>query len=119
MAISEGVSQLPLHVYERGDNGGKKRATDHPAYSLLHDQANDWTPATRLIEEVTRDALLQPGGGFAFINRVGGKPIELHRFDPAYSNVDVGVAATGEPTYAVTTDGQKRQITRHRYPSYP
>lgn len=39
-----------------------------PAYSLLHEAANDWTPAAKLREEITRDAWLEPYGGFAFIN---------------------------------------------------
>jgi phage portal protein BeeE len=39
--ISESIGQLPVHVYERGANGTKDRAQDHPAYALLHDQAND------------------------------------------------------------------------------
>ena len=29
----------------------------------LHDFANDWTPAARFCEDITRDALLQPQGG--------------------------------------------------------
>lgn len=30
----------------------------HPAYALLHDDANDWTPASGFREQLTRDALL-------------------------------------------------------------
>ena len=30
--ISESIGQLPVHVYERGDDSAKERAPDHPAY---------------------------------------------------------------------------------------
>ena len=36
--ISDMIGSLPLHVYRRLDNGGKERATTHPAYNLLHRQ---------------------------------------------------------------------------------
>jgi HK97 family phage portal protein len=39
--ISETVASLPLIVYERLDNGGKRRAIENPLYSLLHDSPND------------------------------------------------------------------------------
>ena len=64
---------LPLHVYERSEDGTRNRATDHPAYGLLHDLANDWTPASQFREQITLDALLW-GNGYGFINRVDGKP---------------------------------------------
>ena len=56
-AISESIGQLPIHVYQRSGDS-KARAPDHAAYGLLHDQANDWTPAAKFREEITRDALL-------------------------------------------------------------
>ena len=39
--LAESVASLPLIVYERLPNGGKRRAIEHPLYSLLHDQPND------------------------------------------------------------------------------
>ena len=38
--ISDMIGALPLHVYRRLDNGGKERATTHPAYTLLHRKPN-------------------------------------------------------------------------------
>jgi HK97 family phage portal protein len=111
--ISESIGQLPVHIYERGDDGSKERAPDHPAYALLHDQANDWTPATKFREDVTRDALLYPNGGFAFINRVEGKPLELIRLDPEETPVTVD-SRNGEPIYSVAEgNGKRRSIARH------
>jgi HK97 family phage portal protein len=38
--LSEDTASLPLILYRRTPNGGKERATDHPLYSLMHDQPN-------------------------------------------------------------------------------
>lgn len=39
--ISESVAQIPLKVYERLPNGGKRESASHPLYMLLHDWPND------------------------------------------------------------------------------
>lgn len=39
--LSESVAQIPLKVYERLPNGGKREASAHPLYTLLHDWPND------------------------------------------------------------------------------
>lgn len=39
--ISESVAQIPLKVYERLPSGGKREATRHPLYELLHDWPNE------------------------------------------------------------------------------
>ena len=110
-AIAETIGQLPVIVYKRGENGAKDRAQDHPLYTLLHDAANDWTAASTFREEITRDALLQRQGGFGFVNRVGGKPVELIRLDPYHTPVTV-TWVQGEPTYQVTEQGGTRFIDR-------
>lgn len=100
-SIAEAIGQLPVHVHERKDDGSKERAPDHPAHKLLHDEANEWTPASGLREQVTRDALLHRDGGFAFINRVDGKPVELLRLDPERMTVKAD-PVTGEPLYSLS-----------------
>jgi HK97 family phage portal protein len=109
-AIAEAVGQLPLHVYRRGDDGAKERAQDHPAYRILHAEANDWTPASELREQLTRDALLH-GNGIAYVNRVEGRPVELLRLDPEAITITVGTT-TGEPVYSTTEDRNGRPVTR-------
>ena len=37
--LSEAVASLPLHVYRNTDTGTEK-ATDHPLYTILHDEPN-------------------------------------------------------------------------------
>ena len=108
-AISETVGQLPFHVYSRNADGSKERDPDHPVHALLHDAANEWTPASKLREEITRDALLYPQGGFAFINRVDGRPDELIRLDPELTPVTVGTV-NFEPVYQVAEKGKPARI---------
>src|SRR5258705_5597870 len=112
-SISEAIGQLPVHVYKRGSGDAKERDPNHPAFALLHDAANEWTPAATFREQITRDARLYPHGGFAFINRVdGGKPAELIRIDPEASPVSV-TYEDSEPVYKIGSDTIDRQNILH------
>jgi HK97 family phage portal protein len=51
--ISDAVSSLPLHVFERLANGGKAKATNHPIYRLLHMQPNPWQTAQEFRDWMT------------------------------------------------------------------
>ncbi len=51
--ISDAVSALPLHIYERMANGGKQKATSHPVYRLLHQQPNPWQTAQEFRDWMT------------------------------------------------------------------
>jgi HK97 family phage portal protein len=51
--ISDAVSSLPLHVFERLPNGGKAKATSHPIYRLLHMQPNPWQTAQEFRDWMT------------------------------------------------------------------
>ena len=109
-AITETIGQLPIHVFKRAADGSKERDPAHPAYALLHDAANEWTPATAFKEQLTRDALLSHGG-FAYINRVDGKPIELQRLNPEC--VEVKHSEYGEPIYKHRVGRAIQQIHRN------
>jgi HK97 family phage portal protein len=105
--LSESVAQLPLILYERTENDGKKRASDHPLYELLHDQANGWTSAFEFRLDMQASLCLH-GNAFAFINRVGGRIAELIQLPADTVSVDVD-AVTMEPVYTVTgKDGVRR-----------
>lgn len=111
LAISEAMGQLPVHVYERGDNGARERAPDHPVHTLVHDEANEWTSASHLRESLTRDALLH-GKGVAFINRIDDRPVELLRLDPTLVSIEAD-GTTGEPIYRLAEGrGERRTIPR-------
>lgn len=105
--IAEAVALLPVKVYRQGD---QEPAADHPAYTLLHDDASDWCSAYDLKLAVTVDALTHDRGGFAYANRVGGRPVELLRLDPAAVTVTYG--AGGEPAYTVQDAGGPRVLDR-------
>lgn len=107
-SIAEAIGQLPVLVYRRSD-GGKERSPDHPAYRLLHDEANDFSSAADFREQLTRDALLE-GNGLALINRVDNRPIELIRLDPAA--VDIEADDLGSPRYFLRQETQRREIAR-------
>lgn len=100
--ISQAVAQLSLPVYAVGDEGSKEIDTKHPVHRLLNGEANPWSPAPRLREQLTRDALLY-GNGYAAIVFVEGRPVELIRLHPECVSVTVDLA-TGEPVYRVSGD---------------
>lgn len=91
--ISEAVGQLPVHVFDRDT---KERDNGSPVESLLNQQANEWTPASDMREQLTRDALLH-GDGLAAIVRGGGKPKELIRYKPG--SVTISADDWGGPAY--------------------
>lgn len=107
--IATAIGTLPVKVYVR-EAGGKVANPDHPAYRLVHDEANPWTSAADLRTQITADALLNDKGGFAYVVRVDGKPVELHRLDPSAVTVKTD-ELSGEPFYLV---GQG--TNRVRYP---
>lgn len=65
--LAESLAVLPLILYERGQNGGKRRLTSHPLYSLLHDQANPEMTAFEF-RETLMGHLVTWGNAYAFID---------------------------------------------------
>ncbi|WP_289009501.1 phage portal protein [uncultured Thermomonospora sp.] len=59
--ISEDVAGLPLHLYQRLERG-KRRATEHPLYTLLHDQPNPMMSSQQLRETLMGHALMWGNG---------------------------------------------------------
>ena len=109
--VSETIAQIPVAVYQRGDDGSRQNVKDHPVYSLLQIVANDWTAGSTFREEMTRDALLERHGAFAFINRVDGKPIELIRLDPRQYEIEI-THVNSEPVYRIIGGGTDQIIDK-------
>lgn len=86
--LAEGVAQLPLHFYVLESDGNRRKATDHPYYSLLHDEPNpEMTSFT--FRETAMTHLLLWGNFFAQIIRDGmGNVVALYPLMPNHMVVD-------------------------------
>lgn len=68
--ISENLASVPLSVYRRTADGGREKATDHPLYSVLHDETAPGLTAFEAREWLLSSALIY-GNGYAKIERNG------------------------------------------------
>ena len=96
--ISEAAASLDVTI-KRKIGEEEVDATDHPAYRLLRGQSNPWTSGYELIRDLVSEALTHDFGGFAWVNRPGGKPLEIVHYDPGSIGVQYDTKGTGEPTY--------------------
>lgn len=110
--LSETVSQLPVHLYQRTSDGGRERADNHPVEALLADAANEWLPASefRLVLQIQ---LALHGNAYAWVGRTAdGAVAEL--IPLASQNVSVEPdRRTLVPRYIVT-DGDGRRLEYDR-----
>ncbi len=98
--IAEACGNLPFKLHDRESRKAQK---DHPAYALIHSEANGWTSAEELREQLTRDALLT-GHGFAQVSRNSdGRAFELLRIDPGVVSIEAD--DYGEPRYRIRLKG--------------
>lgn len=97
--IAESVAQLPLEVYERQSDGGRKPATAHPAYDLLKFAPNEWqTPFEA--REYAQTGLGLRGNAYSYIERDGrGRPTALIPLNPG--DVQVFKGPDLKPYYAI------------------
>ncbi|TIS62075.1 phage portal protein, partial [Mesorhizobium sp.] len=106
--ITGTIGSLPAKVFNSSPSG-KRTADTHPAYRLVHDEANDWTSAGALRALLTADALLHDHG-FAFANRVNERLVEFIRLDPRSITIKQD-EATGEPFYEQRVGPQLRRYS--------
>lgn len=106
--ISEKNGDIPFKLYK---SDTRETARDHPAYKLIHDEANAFTSAAQLRVDLTVDALLH-GDGHAFVVRSSGddRPIALQRLEPG--TVQNRTEDDGTPYYVVSED---RGETRYEF----
>ena len=79
--LSETLAQLPLMLYRRLPEGGRERAVDHRLFDLLHNRPNPWQTSFEW-REMQQGHLALRGNAFSFINRVGGRVVELLPLQP-------------------------------------
>lgn len=98
--ISESVATADLTVKRKaGDQ--EVDVPDFPALKLLTGQANPWLSGYELIRDLVAQALTQDAGGLAWVNIVGGKPMEVIRYDDGAITVEYDPKGTGEPSYKI------------------
>ena len=80
-AISETVASLPLILFKR-DGEDRQRATDHPLYSVLHDQANEQQTALEFREWMMAAVLLRGNAYAKIVRRYDGQVSALLPLSP-------------------------------------
>lgn len=93
--ISEGVSQVPWHLYQETD-GRKRIASDHPLDGVLYRHPNSWQTSFEFRETLLFH-LLVGGNAYVFVNRVGSarEIRELVPIEPRF------VTAKQKPDYSL------------------
>jgi len=109
--LSESVGMLPLCIYDKGINGARTPAENHPLYELLHEQPNEYQTTIEFLEMMVLHLNLR-GNAYAYINRTrSGRVVELIPLHPdmVYVNMD----ASGQVLYqAGTENGARRTLDR-------
>jgi HK97 family phage portal protein len=104
--LAESVASLPCILYRRRADGGKDRATDHPLYSVLHDQSNAWNTSYEYFEGQMTNLALR-GNGYALPERNRrGQTIGLIPLNP--DPVVIDQAKDWTPLYTVTLPDNTR-----------
>lgn len=96
--LSEAAATLDVKV-QRLDGGKWVDDDKHPAWQLLRGDACEWSSAFELIRDLVAEALTNDAGGFAWVNRVSGKPAEILKYQTGAFGV--GYEDTGEPKYTL------------------
>ena len=106
--IAGTVASLPLHLYQRGDNGDRTRATMHPLYRILHDAPNDYQTALEFREQLQAHVLLW-GNAYAQVHRdAAGIVTALTPIHPRH--VTIVKLPSGRLRYDVAEDGDLRRL---------
>lgn len=106
------ISTLPITVYERLPDGGKREAAEHPASHMLRLRPNRWCSSS-----IFRNAMQAHasgwGNGYAEIVRNGrGQAVELRLALPDRTRPEVVEDSDGETVveYVTTTKGRQVRI---------
>lgn len=105
--ISEKIGDIPFKLYDRST---KETVRDHPAYKLIHDEANPYTSAAQLRVNLMKDALLHNSGHALVIRNNGDEPIEFQYLAPG--SVQNRHEDDGTPYYLVS---ENRSVTRYEF----
>lgn len=98
--LAEGLAQVPCKLMQE-DGGGSRAAREHPVYRVLARRPNDFMTPFEFRETMTYHAIFAKGG-YAVINRVGGKVRDLIPVVP--DRVRIDQAADTTVTYWIRMD---------------
>ena len=79
--IANGISQVPLKLFQEDANGGKTAAREHPLYRLLHRKPNPWQTSFEFRETLSLH-LAFTGRAYVYKSIVRGRIRELIPFEP-------------------------------------
>jgi HK97 family phage portal protein len=82
--IAESVATMPIILYRRQSDGGKRRAPEHPLYDLLHDDPNELQSAFTWKRFMMVQALLY---GNAYSRIVPGARGAVDRLEPIHAEM--------------------------------
>jgi len=101
--LSESVAQLPLILYERVGDDGRRRAPEHPIYGLLHDAPN-FVQDSFMFWDLVLQHLIFWGNFYAEMEvTAGGEITALWPLNPRYMDV---VVADGHVRYVYRQFGR-------------
>lgn len=98
--IAGSIASLDLQVQRREGDTWKTDAT-HPVATLLADQPNDWQSSYELVRDLIATALCEDRGAVAWCNKVGGKTVEIVRYQPGHYEVNYSTDGRQEPAYRI------------------
>lgn len=105
--ITSDIAKLPLDVLRRKE-GGKVRATDHPAYFLLRRKPNPWTIPFRFKKTLFLHAIFRGNGYSGIFRDNGGRPRGLTHLPP--TPITYPVKESGQLWYVTIIDGRQHRI---------
>ena len=105
--IAEAVAAMPVHVYNKAEDGERARATGHQAERLLNVAPNDYMTPYDFKLALMRSVLLR-GNGYAHIHFDGaGRATSLHLLHP--DAVTCKQLANGRLGYQITQKNGKHK----------
>jgi HK97 family phage portal protein len=111
--ISDAVSSLPLHLFEKLPDGGKEKVSSHPLYRLLHTQPNPWQTAQEFRDWMT-GMYLHYGASYAEI-RPGARGAVSELWPLHSSRMEVERLENGSVRYLYREpDGRQTQYSQEQ-----
>jgi len=85
--IAETVASLPCLLFQRNDNGEKRRAREHPAYRTLRYRPNSWMSTFDFMSGTTMNLCLR-GNGLARLQEPTPTRLELIPMRPEWTLIE-------------------------------